>query len=93
VRRTNPWTSLIEPWTRFLRNEPNMGKPNVGQNYETNPRSIWIVRTESWLLQVMDGNRPLEAIAREAAERFPNVFSRPEDAFRRAARLAAKFSR
>ena len=48
---------------------------------------------ERWLLQAMDGSRTLEAIAREAVERFPNVFSRPEDAFRRAARLAGKFSR
>ena len=48
---------------------------------------------ERWLLQAMDGNTPLQAIAREAAVRFPKVFSRPEDAFRRAARLAGKFSR
>jgi protein arginine N-methyltransferase 1 len=48
---------------------------------------------ECWLLQAMDGNRPLEAIAREASERFPKVFPRREDAFRRAARLAGKFSR
>ena len=48
---------------------------------------------ERWLLQAMDGNTPLQQIASAAAERFPNVFRRQEEAFRRAAELAEKFSR
>jgi SAM-dependent methyltransferase len=48
---------------------------------------------ERWLLQAMDGNAPLQEIAAAAAERFPKVFRRPEEAFRRAAELAEKFSR
>jgi Ribosomal protein L11 methyltransferase (PrmA) len=48
---------------------------------------------ERWLLQAMDGKRPLEAIAGEAVEQFPHVFRRVEDAFNQAAELAEKYSR
>ena len=48
---------------------------------------------ERWLLQAMDGNAPLQEIASAAAERFPTVFRRQEEAFRRASELAEKFSR
>lgn len=48
---------------------------------------------ERWLLQAMDGVRTLEDIAAEAAQRFPDVFRRVEDAFNRAAEIAEKFSR
>jgi hypothetical protein len=48
---------------------------------------------ERWLLEAMDGKAPLEEIAAAAAEYFPNVFRRQEEAFRRAAELAEKFSR
>jgi len=48
---------------------------------------------ERWLLQAMDGKRPLEDIAGEAARLFPHVFRRVEDAFNRAADIAEKFSR
>jgi len=48
---------------------------------------------ERWLLEAMDGKAPLQEIAQAAAERFPKVFRRPEEAFRRAAELAEKFSR
>ena len=48
---------------------------------------------ERWLLETMDGNAPLQEIASEAAERFPNVFRRQEEAFRRVSELAEKFSR
>jgi len=48
---------------------------------------------ERWLLEAVDGNAPLQEIASEAAERFPNVFRRQEEAFRRASELAEKFSR
>jgi type I protein arginine methyltransferase len=48
---------------------------------------------ERWLLEAMDGKAPLEEIATAAAERFPKVFRRQEEAFRRAAELAEKFSR
>ena len=50
-------------------------------------------QAERWLLQAMDGNRPLENIAAEAAERFPHVFRRTEDAMNLAADLAERFSR
>jgi type I protein arginine methyltransferase len=48
---------------------------------------------ERWLLEAMDGKAPLQEIAQAAAERFPKVFRRREEAFRRAAELAEKFSR
>ncbi len=48
---------------------------------------------ERWLLQAMDGQRPLESIAAEAAKLFPHVFRRPEDAFHQASEIAEKFSR
>ncbi len=48
---------------------------------------------ERWLLEAMDGNAPLQEIASAAAERFPKVFRRQEEAFRRVAELAEKFSR
>lgn len=48
---------------------------------------------ERWLLQSMDGKRPLESIAAEAVRLFPHVFRRVEDAFNRAADIAEKFSR
>jgi len=48
---------------------------------------------ERWLFQAMDGKRPLEDIAGEAARLFPHVFRRVEDAFNRAADIAEKFSR
>lgn len=47
---------------------------------------------ERWLLEAMDGNAPLQEIAQAAAERFPKVFPRLEEAFRRASELADKFS-
>jgi protein arginine N-methyltransferase 1 len=48
---------------------------------------------ERWLLEAMDGSAPLQEIASAAAERFPRVFRRQEEAFRRASELAEKFSR
>ncbi len=48
---------------------------------------------ERWLLEAMDGVTPLQEIARAAAERFPTVFRRQDDAFRRVALLAERFSR
>jgi len=48
---------------------------------------------ERWLLQAMDGIASLQEIAQSAAEQFPKVFRRPEDAFRRISALAEKFSR
>jgi protein arginine N-methyltransferase 1 len=50
-------------------------------------------QAERWLLQAMDGGRPLQDIASEAARLFPHVFRRTEDAFNLAADLAEKFSR
>jgi type I protein arginine methyltransferase len=50
-------------------------------------------QAERWLLQAMDGNSPLQEIAQAAAERFPKVFPRREEAFRRASELAERFSR
>jgi len=48
---------------------------------------------ERWLLQAMDGATPLREIAEAAAQKFPKVFRRPEDALRRASLLAERFSR
>jgi protein arginine N-methyltransferase 1 len=48
---------------------------------------------ERWLLQAMNGKRPLENIAAEAVQLFPHVFRRVEDAFNRAAEIAEKYSR
>lgn len=48
---------------------------------------------ERWLLMAMDGKMPLEQIAVKASEQFPHTFSRPEDAFRRAAELSDRYSR
>lgn len=47
---------------------------------------------ERWLLQAMDGQTALDKIAKDAADRFPTVFRKKEDAFRRASALAEKFS-
>jgi protein arginine N-methyltransferase 1 len=48
---------------------------------------------ERWLLQAMDGKTSLQEVAQSAVERFPGVFSRWEEAFRRAAELADRVSR
>jgi ubiquinone/menaquinone biosynthesis C-methylase UbiE len=48
---------------------------------------------ERWLLEAMDGSTPLQEIAQAAAKRFPKVFFRQDDAFRRVSALAEKFSR
>ena len=50
-------------------------------------------QAERWILQAMDGSRPLKNIAAEATELFPHVFRRTEDAFNQAAEIAEKFSR
>jgi protein arginine N-methyltransferase 1 len=50
-------------------------------------------QAERWIFQAMDGKRPLQDIATEAARLFPHVFRRPEDAFNQAAEIAEKFSR
>jgi hypothetical protein len=48
---------------------------------------------ERWILQAIDGKRPLEDIAAEAARLFPHVFRRVEEAFNQVAEIAEKFSR
>jgi protein arginine N-methyltransferase 1 len=50
-------------------------------------------QAERWILQAFDGKRSLESIAIEAAQQFPHVFRRMEDAFNRAAEIAEKYSR
>jgi protein arginine N-methyltransferase 1 len=50
-------------------------------------------QAEGWLLEAMDGSTPLHEIAKMAAERFPKVFLRQDDALRRVSWLAEKFSR
>jgi protein arginine N-methyltransferase 1 len=50
-------------------------------------------RADRWLLQAIDGKASLEQMARAAAQEFPKIFPRWEDALRRAADLAAQFSR
>lgn len=48
---------------------------------------------ERWLLDAMNGSTPLQEIARAAADRFPGVFRRQDDALRRVSTLVEKFSR
>jgi protein arginine N-methyltransferase 1 len=48
---------------------------------------------DRWLLQAMDGKTSLQEMAQAAAQRFPAIFPRWEDALHRAAELAAQFSR
>lgn len=48
---------------------------------------------ERWLLEAINGVAPLQEIAQAAAERFPQVFRRQEEAFRRVSVLAERFSR
>ena len=48
---------------------------------------------ERWLLQAIDGSAPLSEIAIAAAQKFPTVFRRPEDALRRLSLLAERFAR
>jgi hypothetical protein len=50
-------------------------------------------QVERWLLEAMNGSTPLREIAQAAADRFPNVFRRQDDAFRRVSALVEKFSR
>jgi hypothetical protein len=50
-------------------------------------------QAERWILQAFDGKRSLESIAIDAAQQFPHVFRRVEDAFNRAAEIAEKYSR
>jgi protein arginine N-methyltransferase 1 len=50
-------------------------------------------QAERWLLEAIDGSTPLQEIARTAAERFPKVFVRQDDAFRRVSALVERFSR
>lgn len=48
---------------------------------------------DRWLLTAIDGKASLQEIAQSAAQRFPKIFPRWEDALNRAAELAAEFSR
>ena len=50
-------------------------------------------QADRWLLQAMDGKTSLQQMAQSAAQRFPAIFPRWEDALRRAADLASQFSR
>ena len=50
-------------------------------------------QADRWLLHAMDGKTCLQEMANSAAERFPAVFPRWEDALNRAAELARQFSR
>ncbi len=57
------------------------------------PRLSESGQVERWLLEAMNGSTPLQEIAQAAADRFPNVFRRQDDAFRRVSALVEKFSR
>jgi protein arginine N-methyltransferase 1 len=50
-------------------------------------------QVDRWLLEAMDGKTSLQKMAQAAAERFPSIFPRWEDALHRAAELARQFSR
>src|SRR5713226_518773 len=47
-------------------------------------------QAERWLLQAMDGQAPLQEIARSAVQHFPHIFPRWEEAFKRASELSEK---
>lgn len=49
-------------------------------------------RADTWLLQAMNGRASLQEIAELAAKRFPQLFVRTDDAFRRAVELAERLS-
>ena len=50
-------------------------------------------QADRWLLGAIDGKTSLQEIAQSAAQRFPKIFPRWEDALTRAAELADQFSR
>jgi type I protein arginine methyltransferase len=50
-------------------------------------------QAERFMLDAIDGRASLQQIAQSVAARFPKIFPRWEDALRRAADLAAQFSR
>jgi protein arginine N-methyltransferase 1 len=50
-------------------------------------------QADRWLLQAIDGKTSLQEMAQAAAQRFPAIFPRWEDALHRAADLAAQFSK
>lgn len=50
-------------------------------------------QADRWMLQAMDGKASLQEIAQAAAQHYPRIFRCLEDALRRAADLAAEFSR
>lgn len=50
-------------------------------------------QAERWLIEAIDGSTTLQEIAETAMQRFPKVFLRQDDAFRRVSALAEKFSR
>ena len=50
-------------------------------------------QAERWLIEAIDGSTTLQEIAKEAMQRFPKVFLRQDDAFRRVSALAERFSR
>ena len=50
-------------------------------------------QADRWLLEAMDGKTSLQQMAQAAAQRFPAIFPRWEDALHRAAELARQFSR
>ena len=50
-------------------------------------------QAERWILQAMNGKRPLQEIAAEAVRLHPHIFRREEEAFNQVAEIAEKFSR
>ena len=50
-------------------------------------------QAERWLIEAMNGSTTLQEIANAAMQRFPKVFLRQDDAFRRVSALAERFSR
>jgi len=50
-------------------------------------------QAERWLIEAIDGSTTLQEIATAAMQRFPKVFLRQDDAFRRVSALAERFSR
>lgn len=57
------------------------------------PQLSELGEAERWILQAMNGNTSLRAIAEDAAKRFPKLFSGWNEAFERVAELSGKYSR
>jgi len=94
---TKIWASAAEP-ARYFRQSTFQGTNFSSQGLRRRAADFVPTLSEQgqadqWLLGAMDGKTSLQQMAQAAAQRFPSVFARWEDALNRAAELAARFSR